>query len=120
MNIDKNTPAFPSDNFGSKAEPGMTLAAYAAIHLRVPDSGIDWLDAMIEKANNPSVWELEQSESKWIPWNGGECPVDGEEFVTIKCRDGETGTAMAKFWDWMHNHADPCGEIIAYRIGGGK
>jgi hypothetical protein len=27
--------------------PGMSLRAYAAIKLRVPASGIDWLDAMI-------------------------------------------------------------------------
>jgi len=30
--------------------PGMTLRAYAAIKLRVPVSGIDWLDAMIQKS----------------------------------------------------------------------
>lgn len=29
---------------------GMSLRAYAAIELRVPDSGIDWLDAMIRAA----------------------------------------------------------------------
>ena len=29
---------------------GMPLRAYAAIQLRVPDSGIDWLDRMIERA----------------------------------------------------------------------
>jgi len=28
----------------------MSLRAYAAIHLRVPDSGIDWLDRMIERS----------------------------------------------------------------------
>jgi hypothetical protein len=28
----------------------MPLRAYAALHLRVPDSGIDWLDEMIRKA----------------------------------------------------------------------
>ncbi len=33
-----------------KGEGGMTLRQYAAIHLRVPDSGIEWLDAMIRKA----------------------------------------------------------------------
>ncbi|MFA7278951.1 MAG: hypothetical protein WC100_02545 [Sterolibacterium sp.] len=27
--------------------PGMTLRQYAAIKLKVPDSGADWLDAMI-------------------------------------------------------------------------
>jgi len=36
---------------GTWWEPGQNLRAYAAIQLRVPDSGIDWLDAMIrEKA----------------------------------------------------------------------
>jgi len=28
----------------------MSLRAYAAIHLRVPDSGIDWLDKMIRRS----------------------------------------------------------------------
>ncbi len=28
----------------------MSLRAYAAIHLRVPDSGIEWLDEMIRKS----------------------------------------------------------------------
>ena len=32
------------------AEIGMTLRQYAAIHLRVPNSGTDWLDDMIAKA----------------------------------------------------------------------
>jgi hypothetical protein len=32
-------------------DPGMSLRQYAAIKLRVPDSGVDWLDAMIERAN---------------------------------------------------------------------
>jgi hypothetical protein len=29
---------------------GMSLRTFAAIHLRVPDSGIDWLDAMIQRS----------------------------------------------------------------------
>ncbi|MBV8551995.1 MAG: hypothetical protein JOY54_11900 [Acidobacteriaceae bacterium] len=28
----------------------MTLRIYAAIHLRVPDSGVDWLDKMIRRS----------------------------------------------------------------------
>lgn len=42
--------AFPTDgdNYGPKwSNPGMTLRQYAAIKLKVPDSGEDWLDAMI-------------------------------------------------------------------------
>jgi len=29
---------------------GMSLRTFAAIHLRVPDSGIDWLDEMIKRS----------------------------------------------------------------------
>jgi len=30
--------------------PGMSLRVYAAIKLRVPNSGLDWLDAMIRES----------------------------------------------------------------------
>ena len=61
VKIDDGGAAFPvrerTINFSSidgriigSGSPGMTLRAYAAIKLRVPDSGIDWLDAMIVKA----------------------------------------------------------------------
>lgn len=39
-------PAFPAQFFDERAT-GMTLRQYAAIKLRVPDSGNDWLDEMI-------------------------------------------------------------------------
>jgi len=34
---------------------GMSLRAYAAIHLRVPNSGIDWLDSMIRDAKRDEL-----------------------------------------------------------------
>ena len=34
----------------SHAPAPMSLRAWAAIQLRVPDSGIDWLDRMIERS----------------------------------------------------------------------
>ena len=39
-------PAFPSTRMNGQEE-GMTLRQYAAIKLRVPDSGTKWLDDMI-------------------------------------------------------------------------
>lgn len=46
--------AFPSmlaDEYGSNfANEGMTLRQYAAIKLKVPNSGTNWLDAVIEKS----------------------------------------------------------------------
>jgi hypothetical protein len=48
-------PAFPheykyGDGTAQRCD-GMTLRQYAAIKLKVPDSGTDWLDEMIVKAN---------------------------------------------------------------------
>ena len=51
--MSKNTggPAFPTTNYSAVYSEGMTLRQYAAINLKVPDSGTDWLDEMIVKAN---------------------------------------------------------------------
>lgn len=51
----QDKPAFPVEQFDHMQEiytiqGGMSLREYAAIKLRVPDSGTDWLDAMIEKS----------------------------------------------------------------------
>lgn len=46
-------PAFPGPDQAEQSvdiHEGMTLRQYAAIHLRVPDSGQQWLDDMIRKA----------------------------------------------------------------------
>lgn len=57
-----NLPAFPQHvAFNSNGEavtaglyfaegPGMTIRQYAAIHLCVPDSGLPWLDEIIQKS----------------------------------------------------------------------
>ena len=55
MNKETGGPAFPLHNHGVQTLglhiTGMTLRQYAAIHLKVPNSGMDWLDEMIEEAN---------------------------------------------------------------------
>lgn len=49
-------PAFPNPDLGVRdfsdcgAYPGMNLRQYAAIKLRVPSSGTDWLDDMIRES----------------------------------------------------------------------
>lgn len=40
-------PAFPNLLHSHNIERGMTLRQYAAIKLRVPNSGTEWLDEMI-------------------------------------------------------------------------
>jgi G:T-mismatch repair DNA endonuclease (very short patch repair protein) len=54
--INDGGPAFPHTTQWDGITPainyhGMTLRQYAAIRLRVPDSGTDWLDDMIRKSN---------------------------------------------------------------------
>ncbi len=56
--------------------------------------------------------------SKWIKWEGGECPVEKGTLVDVKYRDGginEHVKAMG-YWDndW-HNDGEP-GDITAYRL----
>lgn len=46
-NFDDGGPAFPVQDAASWQGHGMSLRQYAAIKLRVPNSGADWLDEMI-------------------------------------------------------------------------
>lgn len=51
----------------------------------------------------------------WIEWNGGECPVDGNEIIDIRYPESrEEFSAKAKFRRW--NHCGDKGDIIAYRL----
>lgn len=53
IDINNSGPAFPtsfSKDYPTEIVGGMTLREYAAIKLRVPDSGTDWLDEMIRKS----------------------------------------------------------------------
>lgn len=52
MSKEDSGPAFPwtADRADRGDEPGMTLRQYAAIKLKVPDSGTDWLDEMIRSS----------------------------------------------------------------------
>lgn len=57
--INDGGPAFPASYYTDDGEfakrDGMSLRQYAAIHLRVPNSGTDWLDAMIVEAKRDEL-----------------------------------------------------------------
>jgi hypothetical protein len=70
-------------------------------------------DAMLA-AREPSV-----EESEWVPWSGGECPVDDECTVIVKLSDGTLCEPdLACHFVWTHADQKYCDNIIAYRIGG--
>ena len=50
----------------------------------------------------------------WIPWKGGECPVERGDVVRVKAKNGEIDTDKAHFYDWHHTGSSL--DIIAYRV----
>ena len=54
----------------------------------------------------------------WIPWSGGECPLDLLTQVDVRYRNsGELiigSTCLAGAYDWSHDERDY--DIVAYRI----
>ena len=62
-----------------------------------------------------TIAQSEPDADGWIEWNGGECPVDGNEIIDIRYPESrEEFGAKAKFRRW--NHARNKGDIIAYRL----
>jgi hypothetical protein len=57
--------AFPYSGEGDEMNysKGMTLRQYAAIHLKVPNSGTDWLDEMIKKSAQYGIIEYSIEET---------------------------------------------------------
>lgn len=53
----------------------------------------------------------------WIEWHGGECPVDSDAIVEVKCRRPKPyqySNDRAGDFSWTHDGID--GDIIAYRL----
>lgn len=59
-------------------------------------------------------------DTKWLPWSGGECPVEGNILVDVIHRDGEEhyqvnpGDECGAACVWSHH--DDFGDIIFWRV----
>ena len=51
--------------------------------------------------------------AEWIEWSGGECPVEINLVIQIKCRDGHFNAGEAGWFLWDHSGHN-C-DVIAYR-----
>lgn len=78
----------------------------------------EWIAARaaIAKAED-ALAEPQADEDGWIPWSGGECPINNGVWFWLRFRNGhqfgpDNGAAL---WRWDHNHLNE-GDIVAYRI----
>ena len=67
-----------------------------------------------EKQSVDAMEKTAESQSGWIEWNGGECPVDPVQKVEAMLRCGELHFATASRFEWDCRDADT--DIIAYRV----
>ena len=93
QDIKDGGPAFPrapftyTDNsnglgWAVREQSGMTLRQYAAIKLKVPDSGTDWLDEMIVKSLRNDFAAKAMQSSFGNPMET--CP-QGKEYIAMHC-----------------------------------
>lgn len=73
---------------------------------------------LVNKMNIDKKYESALAASDgWIEWAGGECPVDSDAIVEVKCRKPnqyQFNNDRAGDFTWSHDGFD--GDIIAYRL----
>lgn len=78
-------------------------------------------DPLVQETAQAALAMDEPDADGWIPWHGGKCPVDRDQTVEIKRRDGTTYAAHGEYFRWVHASAkfpefDRNYDIIAYRV----
>ena len=91
--------AFPFVEMNAEGQPtaietGMTLRQYAAIKLRVPNSGTDWLDEMIRESMRDDLAAKAMMAFEIRGDNGGRDPSGflGDDAL------GSEETALVSYW----------------------
>ena len=71
-----------------------------------------------DNAKAEAILAASRPDDGWIPWKGGECPIDKESTPSVRFRDGAVHVGHApwpaKYYDWSHT-GDP-GDIVAYQV----
>jgi len=68
---------------------------------------------------SPDYWSdslTERPKDDWIPWEGGDCPVDDNTTVVVKLRSGNEKIRIACFFVWKWDSVLPHDDIVAYRV----
>lgn len=76
----------------------------------------DWKTAIITRDQYETA--LPEKDEGWIKWDGGDCPVNAEEMVVAKLRNGKIwmgGDAVrARNLDWSNEGSSL--DVVAYRL----
>ena len=87
------------------------------LHVRVNPPTLGRMREAIAKAE-AILAAPQPSADGWIPWAGGDCPLDKDSTPDIRFRDGAVHASHPSWpatdYDWSHT-GDP-GDIIAYRV----
>ena len=80
-----------------------------------------WADGSI-KAYKKWLWEqknekaVKVDQDGFIPWNGGECPVQHNIKVDLRFRDGEQNSSKSNAGCYCWKHYGSRSDIIAYKV----
>lgn len=111
-----------TDSTGIRESARMAWRALALLQIEIENEKkeLEFFDEA------PQVESQEKQDDGWIPWNGGECPVDPETRVfyqlraenisTIKrhARDYPESHSYAANFRWTHE--DSVSDIVAYKV----
>lgn len=93
--------AFPRwGNYGVGSQDSVSLQAYAAIKLRVPESGIKWLDAMIRRSNRNKIAAM--------ALNGWMANVQCDLAADVDAEKADIANACYELADAMLAEGSPC------------
>ena len=90
--------------------------------MALPDHKVDRRDeakaarAAIAKAESAlaALAAPQPADDDWIPWKGGECPVEYSVIVVVKGKNGGIDVGKAHLYDWYHTGSSL--DIVAYRV----
>ena len=82
-----------------------------------PDHAVTVARAAIARAE-AALAEPQPDADGWIPWAGGDCPVDEKVLVEVKLRSGSAWIDQEAMMgaDWLWDHDGDADDIIFYRV----
>lgn len=101
-----------TDSAGIRESARMAWRALALLQIEIEQERkkLESLDELLQ------VEPQEKQDDGWIPWNGGNCPVEPRAEVLIKFPGGDTSAQVETAGNYYWDHRKTEGDIVAYKI----